>query len=239
MKSVSLNVYPRSARRRNALKPLRDAGRIPAVIYGAGHAPQSLEVESKELDTVLHHRLSEALLVDLNVQNDSRAQRLALVQGVQHHPLSRQVLHVDFHEVSADEPVVVSIPVESVGEAVGVKTGGGVLEHVLYKIRVRALPKDLPEAIVVDVTNLETGWAIHLGDLQGPPGVEILGNRELVVFACAAPRTEAEAIEEETVAAAGPAEVEVIKEKKEEAGAEKGSAKEGEKKSAAKEGEKK
>jgi len=239
MKSVSLKVYPRAATRRNALTPLRAAGRIPAVIYGAGHEPQSLEVDSRELDTVLHHHVSETVLVDLNVENDNRAQRLALVQDVQHHPLSRKVLHVDFHEVSADEPVIVPIPVESTGEAVGVKTGGGVLEHVLHKIKVRALPKDLPEAIIVDVSNLEIGRAIHLGEVQAPPGVEILGNRELVVFACAAPKTEAEAVEEEAVAAAGPADVEVIKEKKEEGAAEKPAGKEGEKKAAGKEGEKK
>lgn len=239
MKSVSLKVYPRVATRRNALGPLRAAGRIPAVIYGAGHEPQSLEVDSKDLDTVLHHHVSETVLVDLSVESDNRAQRLALVQDVQHHPLSRKVLHVDFHEVSADEPVIVPIPVESAGEAVGVKTGGGVLEHVLHKIKVRALPRDLPEAIIVDVSNLETGRAIHLGEVQAPPGVEILGNRELVVLACAAPKTEAEAVEEEAVAAAGPADVEVIKEKKEEGAAEKPSGKEGEKKAAGKEGEKK
>lgn len=239
MKSVSLKVYPRAATRRNALKPLRGAGRIPAVIYGAGHEPQSLEVDTKDLDTVLHRHISETLLVDLNVDNDSRAKRLALLQEIQHHPLSQKVLHVDFHEVSADEPVVVPIPLESTGEPVGVKTGGGVLEHVLYKVKVRALPKDLPEAIIVDVSNLEAGRAIHLGELQAPPGVEILGHRELVVFACAAPKTEAEAIEEETVAVASAADVEVIKEKKEEGVAEKPAGKEGEKRPAGKEGEKK
>jgi large subunit ribosomal protein L25 len=143
-----------------------------------------------------------------------------LLQEVQHHPLSQKVLHVDFHEVSADEPVVVSIPVESTGEAVGVKTGGGVLEHVLFKVKVRALPKDLPEAIVVDVSNLEVDRAIHLGDLQAPEGAEILGQKELVVLACAAPRTEEEAVAAEATEEVGTAEVEMIKEKKEGAEAE-------------------
>lgn len=231
MKSVSLKVYPRTVAGRNALKSLRSGGRIPAVIYGADQQPQSLEVDSKELDTVLHHHVSETLLLDLNVESDARPQRLALVQDVQHHPLSRNVLHVDFHEVSADKPVVVSVTVESTGEPIGVKTGGGVLEHVLYKVKIRALPKDLPEAIVVDVSSLETGRAIHVGELQPPSGVEILGNKELVVLACAAPKTETEeAAEEEAAAETAGAEVEMIKEKKEE-GSETPVAKEAAKKS--------
>jgi large subunit ribosomal protein L25 len=228
MKSVSLKVYPRTATGRIALKPLRGQGRIPAVIYGAHQQPQSLEVDSIQLTTVLQHHASETLLVDLDVDSDARPQRLALVQEVQHHPLSREILHVDFHEVSANEPVVVSVPVESSGEAVGVKTGGGVLEHVLHKLKVRALPKDLPEAIVVDVSTLDTGRAIHLGEVEAPPGVEILGHKELVVLACNAPRAEVEATVEEAVPAGG--EVEMIKEKKEGEGEDAAASKEGEKK---------
>lgn len=237
MKSVSLKAYHRSVTGRNALKSVRGAGRIPAVIYGADQEPQPLEVDSKALDTVLHHHVSETLLVDLNVDTDARPQRLALVQEVQHHPLSRTVLHVDFREVSADEPVVVSVPVESSGEPAGVKTGGGVLEHVLYKIKIRALPRDLPETIVVDVSQLDIGDAIHIGELQLPSGVEALGNKELVVLACAAPKTEEEATVEEAAAPAESAEVEMIKEKKDEGDEKAPAAKEGEKKS--KDGEKK
>jgi large subunit ribosomal protein L25 len=239
MKSVSLKVYPRAAKRRNALRPLRQGGRIPAVIYGAGQDPEPLEISSKDLETALHQHISETLLVDLTVENHARPQRLALVQEIQHHPLSRKVLHVDFHEVSADQPVTVSIPVEAVGEPIGVKSEGAVLEHVLYKVKVRALPRDLPEAIMVDVSHLEAGRAIHLGELQAPTGVEIMGHKELVVLACAIPRAEAEPTEAEAAAAAEPAagDVEMIKEKKEAPGAETPAAKEGEKKS--KEAEKK
>ena len=93
--------------------------------------------------------------MDLAVKDDARPKRLALVQEVQHHPLSGKVLHVDFHEVAENEKVTIMVPVETVGEAEGVKTGGGVLEHVLFKIKVRGLPKDLPEQITVDVSHLE------------------------------------------------------------------------------------
>ena len=226
MKSVPLTAYSRTLTRRGGAKKLRASGRIPAVIYGAKTKPENLEVDRKALEDLIHHSASENLLVDLTVDKQT-AKRLALVQEVQHFALTGQVLHIDLHEISENEKVTVMVPVEPVGEAVGVKTGGGVLEHVLFKVKVRCLPKDLPEQIHVDVTNLEIGKAIHIGDMQPPPGVEILGDKHISVLAVAAPITEAE--EQATEAAlATPGEVEMIKEKKEEgeaAPAEKASAK--------------
>jgi len=237
MKSVPLNAAPRALGRRAGAKKLRSGGRIPAVIYGRQAKPQNLEVEAKEMENLIHHSISENLLVDLAVKEDGRPKRLALVQEVQHHPLSGKILHVDFHEVAENEKVTIKVPVETTGEAEGVKTGGGVLEHVLFKITVRALPKDLPELITVDVSHLNIGQAVHIGEIQAPPGVEILGDKNIPVIAVAAPRTEEEEAAEAAEAAAAPGEVEMIKEKKEEGeegaapakGAEKGAAKGAEK----------
>ena len=214
MKSVALKAYPRSQVQRAEVKKLRASGRVPATIYGRQAAPQNLEVSSKEFADLLHHSVSENLLVDLSVENDTRAKRLALVQEIQHHPLDGKVLHVDFHEVAENEKVTVQVPVETTGEAVGVKTGGGVLEHILFKLKVRSLPKDLPEQIVLDVTALEIGKSIHLGDVKAPEGVEILGDRHITVVAVAAPRAEEEVVATEAAPAAG--DVEMTKEKKEE-----------------------
>ena len=192
MKSVPLNAYPRTQLRRGGVKKLRDTGRVPAVIYGRQAKPQNLEISAKEIGDLIHHSVSENLLVDLSVENDARAKRLALVQEIQHHPLDGKVLHVDFHEVAENEKVTVIVPVETVGEAAGVKTSGGVLEHVLFKLKVRCLPKDLPEQIIVDVTSLELGKAIHIGEIKAPAGVEILGDKHIPVIAVAMPRTEEE-----------------------------------------------
>jgi large subunit ribosomal protein L25 len=239
MKSVALNAFPRTLGRRAGAKKLRTSGRIPATIYGRQAQPQNLEVISKEMENLIHHSVSENLLVDLAVKDDTRPKRLALVQEVQHHPLSGNILHVDFHEVAENEKVTIQVPVETIGEAIGVKTEGGVLEHVLFKIKARALPKDLPEQITVDVSNLNIGQAIHIGEIQAPPGVELIGNKNAPVIAVAAPRTEEEeAAEAAAAAAATPGEVEMIKEKKE---GEEGAApagKPGEKGAPAKPGEK-
>lgn len=242
MKSVSLKAYPRAGTRRAAAKTLRAQGRIPAVIYGRQTQAQNLEIVARELSDLMHAAASENLLLDLSVEGDARARRLALLQEVQHHPVGRHVLHVDLHEVAEDEKVTIMVPVETTGESVGVKTGGGVLEHVMFRLRVRALPKDLPEVLAVDVTHLEAGKSVHLGDIRPPEGVEILGNANQTVVSCAVPRTEAEETAATAEAPVGAGDVEMIKEKKEEGaegGEAKGAAKAGDKAPAEKAAEKK
>src|SRR5947207_2485618 len=105
MKSVALNAFPRAMSRRGGAKKLRASGRIPAVIYGRQTKPQNLEVNAREIEILLHKAASDNMLVDLELKEDARPKRLALVQEVQHHPLSGSVLHVDFHEVAENEKV--------------------------------------------------------------------------------------------------------------------------------------
>ena len=213
MKSLKLKVAPRTQTRRKGSKALRSAGLIPANIYGKSVAAQNVEIDSDAFIDLINSAHSEIVLVDLEVSGDSKT-RLALVQDVQHHPLSGEVLHVDLHEVKEDEMITIRIPVEASGEAEGVRSSGGTLEHVIQKVRVTALPKDLPEQILVDVSGLAVGQAIQIGQIQAPAGVTILGDKHLRVFAVAAPTTEVEA----APAAAGEAkQPEMIKEKKEEA----------------------
>jgi large subunit ribosomal protein L25 len=213
MKSVPLNAFPRSLGRRAGAKKLRSEGRIPAVIYGGKNKAQNVELNAREIGDLILHSVSENLLVDLSIKDDATPKRLALVQEVQHHPLSGHVLHVDFHEVSPTEKVTIMVPVETTGEAAGVKNSGGVLEHVLFKLKVRALPKDLPEQVVIDVSSLELNKTIHIGEIKVPQGVEILGDKNIPVVSVAVPRAEEEPAPTEAAAAAG--DVEMIKEKKE------------------------
>ena len=212
MKTLALGASLRSTTRRKGARALRHAGKIPANIYGKTAQAQNLEVDAKAFGDLVHQAHSEIILVDLTVAGDARPSRLALVQDVQHHPLDGRVLHVDFHEVRPDELVSIKVPVEATGDCKGVKAGG-TLEHVLLKVRIRALPKDLPEQLLVDVSDLDVGKSIHLGQITPPPGVELLGNKDVTVLACAAPVT----AEAETAGAAAGTEAkqpEMIKEKK-------------------------
>ena len=194
MKTVALHAFPRTLARRGGVKKLRTTGRVPAVIYGRQtKPPQNVEVNAKEIgDLIMHSRFRKPAGGSGDQGRPGIPSATALVQEIQHHPLSGALLHVDFHEVSPTEKVTLMVPVETSGEATGVKNGGGVLEHALFKIRVRALPKDLPEQIVVDVSSSELNKSIHLGDIKAPEGVEILGDKKVSVVSVAAPRAEVE-----------------------------------------------
>lgn len=230
MKSIALSANSRTLFRRKGSRKIRAGGRIPAVIYGRHNPPQSLELDAKEFELIVHKAHSEIILVDLTVSGDDKPARLAIVQDVQHHPLTGATLHVDLHEVKADETVTIEVPVEAVGVPEGVKSGGGTLEHVRFRLKVRCLPKDLPDHINVDVSALKVGNTLHIGEIAAPEGVELLGDKKIPVFAVAAPvAAEAEttaAPAEGAAAAAGDAkQPEMIKEKKDDGDKDKAAAK--------------
>lgn len=215
-KTVSLQVSQRAGTGRTALKAVRSAGRVPGVLYGKAKdkvvRSRPIEIDAKKLYTVLHSSTSENVLVDVEVTDASGAkvdQHLALLQDVQHHPLEDYVIHIDLHEIDQDEILHAEVPVTSVGEPVGVKNGGGLLETMLRTIRVACLPRDLPDLITVDVTALEIGHSVHVSELKLPSGVTAANPPQLPVFSVFAPK-------EEVVAVPGAEVVqpEVIKEKK-------------------------
>jgi large subunit ribosomal protein L25 len=192
-------------------KKTRTAGLVPAVIYGRHlGAPQNLQINARDLVLALGKSAGEHVLVDLEIVGGAKT--LALIQDVQHHPLKRHILHLDFHALRPDEKMHTSVPVICTGEASGVKNFGGVLEQLLRSIEVECLPKDLPESIIVDVSKLEIDDAIHIKELQLPEGVVARGAPDTSVVHCTAPAVEEVAT---AVAAEGTAtEPEVIKEKK-------------------------
>lgn len=187
MNSVALNAFPRTLKGRSGNNKLRAKGRVPANIYRKGKDASSLELEKKEIEALIQKSASEHILVDLSVDGESNP-RLALVQEVQHEAISRDVVHVDFHEVEPDELVTLTIPVETSGEAIGVKVTGGMLEHVLFEIKVKGTPRSIPEVLTVDVTHLDAGQIMHIGDLIMPEGVEVIGDPTTPVITIAEPR---------------------------------------------------
>jgi large subunit ribosomal protein L25 len=226
-KQVKLIAQRRSVAGRNAVKKLKYEGIVPAAIYGGKTEPQNLQVAARDIRALLSHASGENILVDLEIEGaGQKASSMALIQEVQHHPLGGQILHVDFRAVSMDEKIQADIPVEPEGIANGVKNFGGILEQSMRSIEVECLPRDLPELITVDISNLNIGDSIHVKDIKLPDGVTALENADLTVFLCASPK-----VEEEPVVSEAPTAPEVIKEKKDDtATAAAGDAKPGEKK---------
>lgn len=214
-KTVSLQVSQRAGTGRAAVKAVRRTGRVPGVLYGKakdGVRSRPIEIDAKKLGAMLHSSTSENVLVDVEVTDASGAkidQHLALLLDVQHHPLKDYIIHIDLHEINQDEILHAEVPVTSVGEPLGVKTGGGLLETMLRTIRVACLPRNLPELITVDVSHLEIGHAVHVRELVLPEGVTASNPPELPVFSVFAPKEEV--VEAPSTEVQQP---EVIKEKK-------------------------
>lgn len=200
MEAVALNAQSRSELKRSRVKKLRDNGVLPGVLYGGSEDPKAVSVCATEFTKLMKHSASENILVDLAVDGGNC---LAMVQEVQHHPLSGNALHVDFREVRADQPIIATVPIEPRGEAYGVKNEGGLLEHVLFSIKVKALPKDLPVVINVDVTEMRSGQTMHLGEIPLPENLEVIGEKGIPAFSISVGRAaRAEAAQEKAAAAA-------------------------------------
>ena len=205
-KQVKLAAQARAEVGRTAVKKIKSQGFVPAVIYSHNETPLSLKVNEREIDTLLAHAVGEHVLVDLEVSGS--ANRLAIIQEVQHHPVTRRILHVDFHGVSATEEVEASVPVEPAGEAIGVKSFGGILQELHRSLTISCLPQDLPEVIKVDVSSLAIGQALHVKDIKLPAGVTAVDDADVTVFLVAEPTVAVESTGE------APTAPEVIKEKK-------------------------
>jgi large subunit ribosomal protein L25 len=209
-KQVKLMAERRTATGRSAVRKLKAAGSVPAVIYGAKDKPETLQVSKRDINAMLSHAAGENILVELEIAGKSR---LALVQEVQHAPVGGAILHIDFHAVSMDEMIQADVPLEPTGIANGVKNMGGLLEQNLRSLAIECLPRDLPDVVRVDVSALNIGDSIHVREIQLPEGVTTRVQPDLTAFSVLAPTVEEEPVAAAVEAPTGP---EVIREKKEE-----------------------
>jgi len=163
---VELSVRMRSKVGKGAARVLRGEERVPAVLYGPKTEPVLLSVEAKRLEKLLRDAGEESKLLRLSVEGEEGSPvRQALIREVQVHPYRKRFLHVDFYEVPLDQPIMVDVPVDLVGEAVCVKKGG-LVNLVRRTLAVRCLPGAIPEKIQIDVSDMEIGSAFHVGDLK-------------------------------------------------------------------------
>ena len=174
-----LNAHTRKRSGTGALNQLRREGLIPAVIYGKHQTSTNLRLNRKEVLGVLSRSVSEQILVSLQIE-DTKETKLALLQDVQHNPLTGAILHMDFHAVGEDEIIHAHAPIELIGDAAGVKAGG-LLEFLTHSLNITCLPLDLPDKVSLDVSNLGLGEALHVSDLKLPKGVKAEADGGIVV----------------------------------------------------------
>ncbi|MGF1448662.1 MAG: 50S ribosomal protein L25 [Opitutales bacterium] len=202
MKQLRLSVKNRSETGRGPMRRLRASGRIPAVIYGEGGS-RALSLDGPEFRTLMRQAAGSAALVE--VSDDAGKQTLSVIQTVERDPVTDHFVHVDFHEVSASKPMHARVPVHTEGTPYGVKNENAILDVQLHELDVECLPKDLPEHVTVDVTELHAGDSVHIRDLKAIEGVSFLGDDETVVLACAGKSKKEEAEGAEAAAEAEPA----------------------------------
>jgi large subunit ribosomal protein L25 len=173
-----------SARKRDNIgtgpaRQYRRDGLIPATVYGQGQEATSIVVDAKELHRFLR---SHGSLASLKIEGDDSTDAMgALIQETQRHPISREILSVDFLWVNLLETVHVNVPLHLVGDCPGVKVEGGSLEQTLHEISVACLPTAIPEMVEVDISTMHVGQALHVSDIKVTEGVTILTSPEAAV----------------------------------------------------------
>jgi len=170
---ITIKATQRDVKGTGASRRLRRAGNVPGVVYGGGQEAISLNLNHKELFLEFRHEAFHSSVLSLVVDGKTES---VLLRDYQMHPVRNTIQHVDFQRVSATEKIHVKVPFHFINAdiAPGVKTGGGIVAHILTEADVSCLAKDLPEFIEVDLAQLEMGNSVHLSEIKLPKGVEFV-----------------------------------------------------------------
>jgi len=208
MDTIKLSVYERDETGNGPARRLRAQGRIPAVTYSKGKAATAISINQDELKAAMAHGQNVVLELDFakedkrggksagSAKGKGKEARYAVVKQLQFHPLKRQVLHVDLHEVDLAQEIEAPVSIQAVGTPAGV-VDGGIMDWERREVTVRALPGDMPGTLEVDVSELLIGQHLSVAALSAPEGVAILDEPEAILVALVAPKVEQEPVEEE------------------------------------------
>ena len=204
MSTASLSASIRTETGKGAARKIRQAGSIPAVIYGHGREAQSLVLNARDTDKLLKSIAISSTVIELAI--DGKTAR-TLIREVQRHPFKRTITHMDFQELVAGETVSVHCPIVYVGVPEGVRLEGGLLDQIMHQLHIEADSSSIPNHIDVDVSSLKIGNTLHVSDLKLPAGIKVLDEPGNTVCIVQLPKVAVEPIVD------GAAEPEVIRAK--------------------------
>jgi large subunit ribosomal protein L25 len=194
MESLKLTTEPRDSSGKGVARKLRAAGRVPAVLYGHSEEPVMISVNERDFLKVIRLR-GETAIIDLLIEGEASEGRDAIIKEIQQHPATGKILHVDFQHIRVGEKIKMEVPVGLVGDPIGVKEMGGVLEHGPRELSIRCLPKNIPDRIEVDVRQLKIHDAVHIKDIAGSyPDFEFLDDAGTTLAIVVPPRVEVEPV---------------------------------------------
>jgi large subunit ribosomal protein L25 len=209
MPEIVITAQGRTDRGKNVNRRLRTKGLIPGVVYGSAKDTVPVSVSPKEITAILRSASGENTLFDLDLEGHRRK---VILKDFQIEPVKGHLLHADFYEVALNRALTVNVHVEVQGTSVGVKVQGGILDFVTRELEIECLPADIPEKVVVDVSDLELGRHLRVSDLRLSEKVKVLTDPGVVIVHVVAPRAEeAPAVVEAAPEAVLAAEPEVIK----------------------------
>src|SRR5271168_3217776 len=192
---------------KNAARRVRVSGKIPAVVYGAGQESVAVAVDPKVITRILHSDSGHNTIFDLNVEGSTVVK--AMIVDWQHEPIKGSLLHIDLKRIAMDKTMRVSVPIQLVGVPVGVRSQGGIMEHVMREVEIECLPGDIPSHLDVDISNMELHGLIHVSDLPHSGSIKFLGDENATVAHVTIIKEEVAPVVDAVVAA--PAEPEVAK----------------------------
>jgi len=195
LERIELQTTVRKTTGNSPARSLRRSGHIPAVLYGPKADPILLSVNVKSLEQAFKQGNVFQIILDLVIQNGKKITKAAMVKELQTHPVSGNFIHVDFYEIDMKRQIKVMVPLITKGQSVGVENGG-MLNIVRRELELFCLPGDIPEAIEIDITDLDVGDSIHIEDIPLGENVEISSDVNFTVVTVLSPKAEEEGVEE-------------------------------------------
>ena len=201
MQAKTLTIEPRTDLGKNASRRIRKSGFIPGVIYSHG-AAEAIQIPVKEFFKLFKGRITESVIFDLHSSSKAYEEKMAYVKDFQMNPITNEIEHVDLFKVTATEKIHTHVPIEFIGTAKGIKQGG-ILEVDVREVEVECLPKDLPEKIQLDVSNMDIGDSIHVKDIKLGESIRLMGAPDMFIASVHIPKV---AVLEEKVEEVAPVE---------------------------------
>lgn len=197
MDNVELKATTRTTTGNGPARALRRQGRIPAIVYGPKSEPGMLSIDTHDIELLIKAGSVGHSIFNL-VIDDGDGTRAAMIKELQTHPVSQDILHIDFYEVSMKRKIKVNVPVVTTGMATGVELGG-MLQIVRRELEVFCLPDAIPQEITIDITDLEIGDSVHIEDIKIEGDVEIPHEVDFTILTILAPKAleEEEEVEED------------------------------------------
>lgn len=194
MEKIQLKTRTRTTKGNGPARAMRREGRLPAVLYGPNTEPVMLSVDIHDLEIALKQGNIGRAIVDLDI-DEGKSTKSAMVKELQTHPVSQAILHMDLYEISMDRKIRVNVPVMTTGKSKGVELGG-MLQIIRRELEVYCLPNEIPEAITLDITELDMGDSIHVEDIQLEGNLEIPHEVNFTVLTVVSPKVETGEVEE-------------------------------------------